>query len=72
MDDAPERYIAGQLRAIVGVEMVIERIEAKEKLSQNRPPEDRAHVITALRAEPDPGAHAIADLMTEPYDRSDR
>jgi transcriptional regulator len=63
VQDAPERYIAGQLRAIVGVEMVIERVEAKDKLSQNRPPEDRARVITALRAEPDPDAHAIADLM---------
>ena len=65
MDDAPEQYIAGLLRAIVGVEMTIERIEAKDKLSQNRPPEDRAHVITALHAEPDPGAHAIADLMAD-------
>lgn len=65
LDDAPEQYIAGQLRAIVGVEMTIERIEAKDKLSQNRPPEDRAHVITALRAEPEPGAHAIAALMSD-------
>ncbi len=72
LDDAPEKYIAGQLRAIVGVEMVIERVEAKDKLSQNRPPQDRAHVITALRAEPDPGAHAIADLMSERYERSER
>jgi transcriptional regulator len=61
--DAPEKYIAGQLRAIVGVEMIVERIEAKDKLSQNRPEADRAGVIAALRAEPDPGAHAIADLM---------
>lgn len=72
LDDAPEKYIAGQLRAIVGVEMVIERIEAKEKLSQNRPPQDRARVITELRAEPEPGAHAIADLMAEGNDRRDR
>jgi transcriptional regulator len=71
VDDAPEQYIAGQLRAIVGVEMVIERIEAKDKLSQNRPTEDRAHVITALRAEPEPGAHAIADLMAARRERGD-
>src|ERR1700704_1348343 len=36
MDDAPARYIEGQLRAIVGVELAISRIEAKYKLSQNR------------------------------------
>jgi transcriptional regulator len=35
--DAPAGYIAGQLRAIVGLEIVITRIEAKAKLSQNRP-----------------------------------
>lgn len=63
--DAPEKFIDGQLRAIVGVEMLITTIEAKDKLSQNRTPQDRVNVIAALRAEPDPGAQAIADLMTE-------
>jgi transcriptional regulator len=61
--DAPEKFIDGQLRAIVGVELQIERIEAKDKLSQNRTPQDRANVIAALREEPDEGAHAIAALM---------
>ena len=63
--DAPEEFIAGQLRAIVGVELLIDRIEAKDKLSQNRTAPDRAGVIAALRAERDSGAHAIADLMAE-------
>lgn len=61
--DAPEKFIDGQLRAIVGVELQIERIEAKDKLSQNRTPQDRANVIAALREEPDEGAHEIAALM---------
>jgi len=63
--DAPEKFIAGQLRAIVGVEMLVIQVEAKDKLSQNRTPEDRAGVITALRAESDPGAGAIAELMAD-------
>lgn len=63
--DAPEKYLAGQLRAIVGVEMLVDRIEAKDKLSQNRNQADRVGVIAALRAEPDVGAHAIADLMAD-------
>ena len=63
--DAPEKFIDGQLRAIVGVEMRIDQIEAKDKLSQNRTPQDRANVIVALRDEPDPEAHEIADLMTQ-------
>ncbi|SRR5712691_3775227 len=61
--DAPEKFIDGQLRAIVGVELQIEQIEAKDKLSQNRTPQDRANVIAALKAEPEPSAHEIADLM---------
>ena len=63
VSDAPERFIEGQLRAIVGVEMAIDQIEAKDKLSQNRTPQDRANVIVALGREPDPQAHEVAELM---------
>jgi transcriptional regulator len=63
VSDAPETYIEGQLRAIVGVELLVERIEAKDKLSQNRPEQDRAAVITRLRDEPGDGARTIAELM---------
>ncbi len=66
VDDAPEQFIDGQLRAIVGMELLVERIEAKDKLSQNRPPQDRAGVIAALRTEAGDGARAIADLMSGP------
>jgi transcriptional regulator len=50
VDDAPERFVAGQLRAIVGVELVITRIEAKAKLSQNRPEADIDGVVAGLSA----------------------
>jgi transcriptional regulator len=50
VDDAPERFIAGQLRAIVGIEVVITRIEAKQKLSQNRPDADIDGVVAGLGA----------------------
>jgi transcriptional regulator len=46
--DAPERYIAGQLRAIVGIEVEIDHVEAKWKLSQNRSAADVAGVIAGL------------------------
>ena len=49
VDDAPRPFIEGQLRAIVGVELEITRIEAKAKLSQNRPPADVDGVIAGLR-----------------------
>jgi transcriptional regulator len=58
VDDAPERFVAGQLRAIVGVELAITRIEAKAKLSQNRPEADVVGVIAGLRAE---GAEEAAE-----------
>ena len=63
VQDAPEAYINGQLRGIVGVEMQVTDVEAKAKLSQNRSPADQAGVITGLRGTADPGAHAVADLM---------
>jgi transcriptional regulator len=44
-DDAPSAFVAGQLRAIVGVELRISRIEAKAKLSQNRPAADIDAVV---------------------------
>ena len=48
VDDAPRAFIEGQLRAIVGIELLISRIEAKAKLSQNRPPADVDGVISGL------------------------
>jgi transcriptional regulator len=53
VDDAPSAYVAGQLRAIVGVELVITRIEAKAKLSQNRPAADIDGVVAGLTARGD-------------------
>jgi transcriptional regulator len=49
--DAPATYVDKQLRAIVGLELRIERVEGKAKLSQNRSAEDRAGVVTGLRVE---------------------
>ncbi|MDT5297729.1 MAG: transcriptional regulator [Mycobacterium sp.] len=48
VDDAPEKFVQGQLRAIVGVEIAISRIEGKFKLSQNRPDADIDGVIAGL------------------------
>jgi len=50
VDDAPEPYIEGQLKAIVGVELVIDRVEGKWKLSQNRSDADVAGTIEGLEA----------------------
>ncbi|TDB82324.1 FMN-binding negative transcriptional regulator [Micromonospora sp. KC721] len=60
VDDAPEKFFHGKLRAIVGLEVTITRIEAKFKLSQNRPAADIDGVITGLRrAGDEAGASAV-------------
>lgn len=50
VDDAPPRFIGGLLRGIVGIELSVTRVEAKFKLSQNRPSGDIDGVISGLRA----------------------
>jgi len=65
VDDAPEAYVRGQLRGIVGVEVRIERIEAKRKLSQNRSAADRLGVASGLAASPDPLDRQVAEAMGE-------
>ncbi|MBV9795010.1 MAG: FMN-binding negative transcriptional regulator [Actinobacteria bacterium] len=66
VDDAPEKFVAGQLRAIVGVELAITRIEAKAKLSQNRPEADVAAVIEGLRERGDEqAAQDVAEANRE-------
>jgi transcriptional regulator len=64
VDNAPAAFIEGQLRAIVGIEVAIDRIEAKSKLSQNRTAVDAAGVLDALSAG-DPGEQAVAAAMRE-------
>ena len=49
--DAPERYVAMQMRAIVGIEIAIEDIRGKWKVSQNRSAGDQAGVAEGMEAE---------------------
>jgi transcriptional regulator len=65
VDDAPEPYIAGQLRAIVGVEIRISRIEAKFKLSQNRSTADVDGAIEGLGAEAGQVGQRLAEAMKD-------
>jgi transcriptional regulator len=60
VDDAPPEYIAGQLRAIVGMELLISSIEAKFKLNQNRSQADVDGAIAGLEHD---GRDEIAAAM---------
>ena len=72
VDDAPERYVEGQLRAIVGVEVVITRIEAKLKLSQNRSKADVDGAIDGLAATGEARSLQMAALMRTVEDGRER
>ena len=53
------------LTQIVGFEMPVERLEAKFKLSQNRPKADQARVIEALAGSAGTAAAGVAALMKD-------
>lgn len=70
VDDAPPDYIDGMLKAIVGIEIAIEHVDAKAKLSQNRSDADRRSVIAGLCEGDDRrGEHQVAAQMLKSFDR---
>ena len=66
IDDAPPDYIDKLLRAIVGIELAVERWEGIWKVSQNRTDADRAGVVQGLLAEGTPAAADMAVLVGVP------
>lgn len=65
VSDAPEDHIEKSLRGIVGLEIAIERIEGKFKLSQNHPEANRLGVIAGLRRRAGDGDAELAELMAK-------
>ncbi len=61
--DAPADYIEQMLRAIVGIEVEIERVVGKWKVSQNRPAADRQGVVAGLGARSRPDDADMAGLV---------
>jgi transcriptional regulator len=60
-DSAPE-YIDGMLKAIVGIEIAITRLEGKAKLSQNRETRDRLSAATMLAEK---GRESLSQVMRD-------
>ena len=71
VSDAPESYTKVMLRGIVGLRMVITRLECKHKMSQNRTDQDRLGVVDALREGDREADLAVASLVEGAMD-SDR
>lgn len=51
--DAPEAFLEGQMKGITGVEIPIDHLTGKWKVSQNKPTADRLGVAAGLRQETD-------------------
>jgi transcriptional regulator len=65
VSDAPEDHVEKMLKAIAGLEIDIDRIEGKFKLSQNHPAANRAGVIAGLAERAGRGDGALAELMSQ-------
>ena len=60
VEDAPDAFVAAQLRGIVGIEIEVQELTGKWKMSQNRPEADRRGVHAGLSHD---GKDAAADLV---------
>lgn len=65
METAVPEYLARVQQAIVGIEIIVERIDAQFKYSQNRTAEDRTRVIEHLSASDSANARQLAADMIE-------
>jgi len=64
VSDAPKSFINAQIKAIVGIEIAIDRIEGKWKVSQNRPERDQKRLIEELRSAGSDTSRRMAELVT--------
>lgn len=62
VSDAPEPFVAGQLKAIVGVSLPVAAVEGKAKMSQNQPDRNRDGVVEGLTRT---GDVAVAERVRE-------
>jgi transcriptional regulator len=62
MGDSPPEYIAQMLKAVVGIQVEIQRIEGKAKLSQNREARDRLNAADTLLAK---GVEGLGKAMRD-------
>ncbi len=69
IDDAPADYLEHMVKAIVGIRIRITRVEAKQKLSQDKPDEDREGAIQGLLRSGDGRDHELAARMRAPGPR---
>jgi len=65
VSDAPAEYIEGRLAGIIGIEIQIESLQGKFKLSQNRSDADRKGIVKGLQTSGDASDQALARRMQQ-------
>jgi len=63
--DAPADFVDGLLRVIVGIEIPLDSLSGKWKVSQNRPEPDKRGVVDGLAARGEATAAAMAELVRQ-------
>lgn len=63
VSDAPNEFTERLMTAIVGVEMIITKLQGKWKVSQNQPSQNQASVVVGLKASGLPEAMEMAVLV---------
>jgi transcriptional regulator len=65
VSDAPAAYVERLAQGIVGIELIIDRLVAKWKASQNHPPANRAGVIAGLETSGRPSDAEMASVVRD-------
>jgi transcriptional regulator len=71
VSDAPQDFTDRMLGAIVGIEIPIEKLVGKWKVSQNRPEPDKLGVVAGLLGRNDPASREMASLVRQHVSRTE-
>lgn len=63
VSDAPSAYIDKMLRAVVGIEITIDRVEGRLKVSQDEDEQDRRGTVDGLQHSTDASTQVLASLV---------
>ncbi|MDX2003344.1 MAG: FMN-binding negative transcriptional regulator [Chitinophagales bacterium] len=64
------KYLQGLLKGIVALEINVQELQGKYKLSQNKLPEEKQQIIHSLMGTDDPSAQTLGLKMQAYYDKS--
>jgi len=69
IESLPEKFLRAEMRALVGLEIVVTRTEASFKLSQNRDEANYRNILAELSKSEAPSDQALYEQMRQVYER---